>query len=181
MKTSIRPTDLELQAMSVLWAAGKATVHDVLRQLPDGKSRAYTTVLTILQKLEVKGLVRKTFNGHHNIYFPAKSKEATIGRFIHDVVQRVFRGRAADLIEQILAGVTLTPGETQAVAGLLMRRRRCAAPTAQSTNPTKTNTMAAKKKAAKKAAPAKKAPAKKAAKKKAAKKKAPAKKVAKKK
>ena len=168
--------------MSVLWAAGEATVHDVLRQLPDGKSRAYTTVLTILQKLEAKGLVRKTFNGHHNIYFPAKSKEVTIGRFIRDVVKRVFHGRAADLIEQILAGVTLTPGETQAVAGLLMRRRRREESPAQLTNPTKTNTMAAKKKAAaKKAAPAKKAPAKKAAKKKAAKKKAPAKKVAKKK
>jgi predicted transcriptional regulator len=182
MKTSIRPSDLELQAMSVLWAAGRATVHEVLRQLPDGKCRAYTTVLTILQKLELKGLVRKTFNGHHNIYFPAKTREVTIGRFIHEMVQRIFRGSAADLIEQILAGVTLTPGETKAVAGLLMRRRRRPVSAAHQPNPTKTNTMAAKKKAAaKKAAPAKKAPAKKAAKKKAAKKKAPAKKVAKKK
>ena len=68
MKT-VRPSDLELQAMSVLWAAGKATVHDVLQRMPDGKCRAYTTVLTILQKLEAKGLVRKTSTGHHNIYF----------------------------------------------------------------------------------------------------------------
>ena len=168
--------------MSVLWAAGKATVHDVLNQMPDGKCRAYTTVLTVLQKLEAKGLVRKTFNGHHNIYFATKTREVTVGRFIHEMVMRVFHGRAADLIEQILAGVTLTPGETQAVAGLLLRRRRRCTPVTHQTKPTKHNTMAAKKKAAaKKAAPAKKAPAKKAAKKKAAKKKAPAKKVAKKK
>ena len=115
MKT-VRPSDLELQAMSVLWAAGKATVHDVLNQMPDGKCRAYTTVLTVLQKLEAKGLVRKTFNGHHNIYFATKTREVTVGRFIHEMVMRVFHGRAADLIEQILAGVTLTPGETKAVA-----------------------------------------------------------------
>jgi BlaI family penicillinase repressor len=181
MKTSVRPSDLELQAMSILWAAGAATVHDVLRQLPDGKPRAYTTVLTILQKLEAKGLVRKKYNGHHNIYFPAKTREVTVGRFIHEVVHRIFHGRATDLIEQILAGVTLTPGETKAVAGLLLRRRRRAVPAAVQPKPKPTTTMAAKKKAAKKAAPAKKAPAKKAAKKKAAKKKAPAKKVAKKK
>jgi predicted transcriptional regulator len=176
MKTA-RPSNLELQALSVLWTVGKATVHDVLQRMPDGKSRAYTTVLTVLQKLEGKGLVRKTFNGHHNIYFATKTREVTVGRFIHDMVMRVFQGRAADLIEQILAGVTLTPGETKAVAGLLLRRRRCSRPAAHQTKPTKKNTMAAKKKATKKA-PAKKAPAKK---KKAAKKKAPAKKVAKKK
>jgi predicted transcriptional regulator len=179
MKTA-QPSNLELQALSVLWTAGKATVHDVLQRMPDGKSRAYTTVLTILQKLEAKGLVRKTNNGHHNIYFATKTREVTVGRFIHEMVMRVFQGRAAALIEQILAGVTLTPGETKAVAGLLMRRRRRPRPAAHQTKPTKNNTMAAKKKAAKKA-PAKKAPAKKAAKKKAAKKKAPAKKVAKKK
>ena len=177
-----RPSNLELQALSVLWTVGKATVHDVLQRMPDGKSRAYTTVLTVLQKLETKGLVRKTFNGHHNIYFATKTREVTVGRFIHDMVTRIFQGRAADLIGQILAGVTLTPGETKAVAGLLLRRRRCRKPVTHQTKPTKHNTMAAKKKAAaKKAAPAKKAPAKKAAKKKAAKKKAPAKKVAKKK
>ena len=168
--------------MSVLWTAGKATVHDVLERMPDGKCRAYTTVLTVLQNLEAKGLVRKTFNGHHNIYFATKTREVTVGRFIQEMVMRVFHGRTADFIEQILAGVILTPGETKAVAGLLLRRRRCRKPVAQKTKPTKHNTMAAKKKAAaKKAAPAKKAPAKKAAKKKAAKKKAPAKKVAKKK
>jgi len=181
MKTA-QPSNLELQVLSVLWTAGKATVHDVLQGMPDGKCRAYTTVLTVLQKLEAKGLARKTFNGHHNIYFATKTREVTVGRFIHDMVMRVFQGRAADLIEQILAGVTLTPGETKAVAGLLLHRRRCRRSAAHQTKPTKTNTMAAKKKAAaKKAAPAKKAPAKKAAKKKAAKKKAPAKKVAKKK
>src|ERR1043165_5300407 len=85
MKTA-RPSNLELQALSVLWTVGKATVHDVLQRMPDGKSRAYTTVLTVLQKLEAKGLVRKTFNGHHNIYFATKTREVTVGRFIHDVV-----------------------------------------------------------------------------------------------
>jgi predicted transcriptional regulator len=184
-----KPSHLELQVLSVLWAAGCATVHHVMAALPDRKRRAYTTVLSILQKLESKGLVRANYNGKHNIYFATKTREATVGRFIQDLVTRIFHGSAAGLIEQILSEVQLTPGETKAVAGLLRRRkRRSQAASASNKNKTQNTTnMAAKKKAAKKApakkapakkAPAKKAPAKKATKKKAAKKKAPAKKVA---
>jgi len=52
----------------------------------------------------------------------------TVGRYLHDPVPQVFHGRPADLIEQILSRVTLTPGETQAVAGMLRRpnQRRAA-------------------------------------------------------
>ena len=53
------PTNLELQALSVLWALGEATVREVWESFPDGKERAYTTILTILQNLERKGLARK--------------------------------------------------------------------------------------------------------------------------
>ena len=60
--------------------------------MPDRKRRAYTTILSVMQKLEEKGLVRKTFNGRQNIYFPTKTREVTVGRFIEDMVKRVFQG-----------------------------------------------------------------------------------------
>ena len=173
MRTA-RPSQLELQVLSVLWSAGEATVHEVLSAMPDGKRRAYTTVLTVLQKLESKGLVRKTLSGRQNLYFATKTRGVMVGGVIRDLVSRVFHGRAADFVHQILSEVSLTAGEAKAAAGVLLRRRRrghaAVAPTKPTNQPT--NTMAVKKKAAKKAAPAKKTVAK------AAKKKAPAKKVA---
>ena len=113
------PSNLEFQVLTVLWASNGATVHDVWSSLPDGKPRAYTTVLAVLQKLEAKGHVRKKYQGRSNIYFLRKTRGATVGRYLTDLVEQVFHGRPADLIEQILSRVTLTPGETKAVAGLL--------------------------------------------------------------
>ena len=52
------PSNLELQALSVLWHDGPSTVSAVLETLPDGKDRAYTTVLSVLQSLERKKLVK---------------------------------------------------------------------------------------------------------------------------
>jgi BlaI family transcriptional regulator, penicillinase repressor len=179
------PSNLEFQVLSILWASTGATVHDVWGQLPDGKPRAYTTVLAVLQKLEQKGHVRKKYQGRSNIYFARKTRQVTVGRYLHDLVTQVFHGRPADLIEQILSRVTLTPGETQAVAGLL--RHPQGTRSTRTTQPNQTTMAVKKKTAAKKAAPAKKAAAKKAApakkapaKKAAAPKKAPAKKAAKK-
>ncbi|MBP7951006.1 MAG: BlaI/MecI/CopY family transcriptional regulator [Verrucomicrobiales bacterium] len=173
--TLAQPTNLELQALSVLWALGSASVREVWQSFPDGKERAYTTVLTVLQNLERKGLVRKKNQGRQNIYIPTRTKGPMLRPFLKNLVEHVFHGQAAELISQVLQEVRLSAGEVKAVAKLLAQRRAelvGGAKPKNKTNKKETITMAAKKKAAKKA------PAKKAGKKKAAKKKAPAKKVA---
>ena len=170
-----QPSNLELQALSVLWALGEGTVRDVWNSFPDGKARAYTTILTVLQNLERKSLVRKKIKGRTNIYIPSQKKGPMLRPYLRGIVEQVFQGRATELIEQVLSLIQLSEGELQTVARLLSQQRAGGvAGTYQNTTNRKkeTITMAAKKKAAKKA------PAKKAGKKKAAKKKAPAKKVA---
>ena len=54
MKTA-HPSPLELQVLSVLWEHGDCTVRTVLENLPDGRDRAYTTALSVLQTMERKG------------------------------------------------------------------------------------------------------------------------------
>ena len=155
-------------------------MHEVLAGMPDGKRRAYTTVLSVLQHLESKGLVRKTASGKQNLYFATKTRGVMVGSVIRDLVVRVFNGRAAEFVQQILSEVSLTAGEARAAAGMLLRPRGRGVSSAAGNKPTNPypKTMAVKKKAAKKAAPAKKAAVKKAPAKKAAVKKAPAKKAA---
>lgn len=115
------PSNLEFQVLSILWESIGATVREVWGQLRRGKPRACTTVLAVLQKLEQKGHVRKKYQGRSNVYFARKTRQVKVGRYLHDLVTQVFHGRPADLIEQIFSRVTLTPGETQAVAGMLRR------------------------------------------------------------
>ena len=51
MARPIHPSNLELQALSVLWHEGPSTVAAVHETLPDRKDRAYTTVLSVMQVL----------------------------------------------------------------------------------------------------------------------------------
>jgi len=161
-----QPSNLELQALSVLWRLGPSTVSTVHEELPDGKDRAYTTVLSVMQSLERKGLVRSTRVGRAHEYQPSLSRDEVVVHATREFVTNAFGGSGADAILAILSAGGLSPEEKTEIKRELQRNK----------------TMAAKKtakKAAKKA-PAKKAPAKKAVKKvaKAPAKKAPAKKAA---
>jgi predicted transcriptional regulator len=151
-------------------------VAAVLETLPDKKYRAYTTVLTVMQSLERKNLVKRMLVGRAHVYQAIYSQEVIVQRATHDFLTNAFGGRLGEALLAILSAGTLTPEEKTNIERELQRHKTMAAKkTAKK--------VAAKpaKKAVKKVA--KKAPAKKAAPKAAPKapaKKAPAKKVAKK-
>jgi predicted transcriptional regulator len=178
MASPSHPSNLELQALSVLWHAGPSTVATVQETLPDGKDRAYTTVLSVMQSLERKNLVRCERVGRAHVYEAAYSQEVIVQRATHDFLTNAFGGRLAEALLAILSAGSLTPEEKANIERELQRHKTMAAK--------KTAKKVAKKAPAKKAAKkvAKKAPAKKAVKKaaapKAPAKKAPAKKAAKK-
>lgn len=171
------PSNLELQALSVLWHDGPSTVATVHETLPDKKDRAYTTVLSVMQSLERKNLVKRARVGRAHVYEAAYSQEVIVQRATHDFLTNAFGGRLGEALLAILSAGTLTPEEKTNIERELQRHKTMAAK--------KTAKKVAKKAPAKKAAKkvAKKAPAKKAVKKAAPKapaKKAPAKKAAKK-
>ena len=158
MARATHPSNLELQALSVLWHEGPSTVTTVLEGLPDGKDRAYTTVLSVLQSLERKKLVKRTRAGRAHVYDSAFPKDAIVRRASHDFLTNAFGGRLGEAILALLSAGTLTPEEKTNIERELKRHKAMAA---------KKSAKKAAKKVVKKA-PAKKAapkPAKKAAKK----------------
>jgi predicted transcriptional regulator len=174
MSGQLLPSNLELQALSVLYAEGPSTVPIVLENIADGKERAYTTILSVMQSLERKGLVKATREGRAYIYKPTKSQVSIISPLAKDFVLNAFGGSVGHAILHLLSTGNLTPEEKTDVERELNNHRAMAAK-----KKTTKRKAAAKRKPAKKAA-AKRKPAKKAAKRKAAKRK-PAKKAAKKK
>ena len=140
------PSNLELQALSVLWHEGPSTVAAVHETLPDRKDRAYTTVLSVMQSLERKQLVKRARVGRAHVYEAAYSQEVIVQRATHDFLTNAFGGRLAEALLAILSAGSLTPEEKVNIERELQRHK----------------TMAAKKTAKKvaKKAPAKKAPAK---------------------
>jgi predicted transcriptional regulator len=77
--SEIRLGRLELQIMVVVWDKGRATVHDVKEALSQGRKPAYSTILTMMRKLEAKGYLVHAVQDRTYVY------RATISR--HDVRQ----------------------------------------------------------------------------------------------
>jgi predicted transcriptional regulator len=67
--------ELEGRVMDEVWRQGEATVRDVLTALNRGrKQRAYTTVMTIMARLDVKGLLTRKRRGKTDVYRPVMSR-----------------------------------------------------------------------------------------------------------
>src|SRR5687767_10375134 len=100
------PSNLELQALSVIWHDGPSTVAEVHESLPDKKERAYTTVLSVMQSLERKNLVKRAREGRAHVYDATYSQNVIVQRATHDFLTNAFGGRLGEAILAILSAGT---------------------------------------------------------------------------
>lgn len=81
---------LELEIMRPLWTLGRATVREILEALPEDRRPEYTTVQTIVYRLEAKGAVervRKSGNAH--VFAPLVSQKSTVGTLVEELLRRL--------------------------------------------------------------------------------------------
>ena len=116
---TVKPSDLEMQILSVLWDRGASTAREVLEAMPDGKRRAYTSILSVMQVIEKKGLLKHTNRGLAHVYSPAVSKKKIIRPFMHKVVNEVFGGRPAAMMQALLAETPVSDDEMAQIHKLL--------------------------------------------------------------
>ncbi len=114
-----QPSNLEMQVLSVLWDQGPATARQVLEALPDKKERAYTTVLSVMQVMEKKGLLRHTTEGNRHIYAPTVKKREVLGSFLRSMVSNLFGGSAAHAMQHLLETNKVTHDELAEMRALL--------------------------------------------------------------
>lgn len=121
-----QPSNLELQALTVLWHQGPSTVAKVLEELPDGKERAYTTVLTVMQNLEKKGHVRRVKHGRAHVYQAAHPQKSVVSDAVEEFVTNTFGGRLGEAIMALLASGALTAEEKTDISRHLKQSRTLA-------------------------------------------------------
>ena len=87
------PTDRELEALKVLWRHGETTVRDICDRMNEsGAKLAYTTVLSLLQVMEQKGLVRHRQGGKAYWYSAEVERESTYRQLAGGFLEKVFDG-----------------------------------------------------------------------------------------
>jgi len=95
---------LELECMSVLWPLGEGTVRDIHRQLSASRPRAYTTIMTIMDRLAQKGIVARRKVGRAYRYQASLSADEARFGAVEKIV-RGFFGGSAEALAAHLAGV----------------------------------------------------------------------------
>jgi BlaI family penicillinase repressor len=105
----------ELDILQILWRLGRATVADVRQALRfDGHRVAYTTVQTILNRLEAKGRVAKDASGRAHAYRPLLKEPAAVTVAIKRLADRFFQGSVANLATHLVEQ-NLTPEQLERV------------------------------------------------------------------
>lgn len=93
-----RPTDAELEILTVLWSQGASTVREVHETILKRKPTQYTTILKMFQIMTEKGLVTRDDAERAHRYSASKPREWTQRQLAGDLLQRAFSGSASSLM-----------------------------------------------------------------------------------
>jgi BlaI family penicillinase repressor len=113
---------LETRIMNVVWDRGSATVHDVRDALGRGKKPAYSTVLTMMRSLEAKGFLEHDVRDRKYVYRALIDQQHVRRNVLGDLVQRLFDGSPALLVNSLLAQEGISEAEVAEIRRLLRKR-----------------------------------------------------------
>src|SRR6476646_10512897 len=115
-----RPTDAELEILTVLWSIGSpATVRDVYDVISRRRPAQYSTVLKFMQIMAEKGLVRRDEKQRAHVYEAARPREWTQRQLARDLMDRAFSGSAKALLVGALSARKATKAELAELRKLL--------------------------------------------------------------
>ena len=128
-ETLHRLGDLQLRILQALWEAGEATVAEDNDAV--GPDLAYTTVATMLRKMEERRLVTHREHGRRFIYRAAVAEEQVTHGMADRLVDRLFRGSISGAVSHLLEPRDVNPSELDRLEELIedyRKRRRQKAP-----------------------------------------------------
>jgi BlaI family penicillinase repressor len=106
--TGPKLTKLELQIMEALWTQGECSIRDIQETYPEPDRPAYTTIQTIVYRLEGKGAVRRVKKvGNFHVFAATLSREAAQRRLIDDLLS-LFGGRTQPVMARLIESGKLT-------------------------------------------------------------------------
>ena len=115
-------TKFELEVMHALWDIGSGSVREIQDRLPEERRPAYTTVQTIVRRLEEKGAVRRLKKiGNALIFEPVVTRKSTHHRLINELLES-FGGSARPLMAHLAETGKLSLTDLKDLEGLLAQQ-----------------------------------------------------------
>jgi predicted transcriptional regulator len=121
---TFRLGDLQLRMMKVLWERGEATVADVHKAVAGERELAYTTVATMLRKMEGRSLVSHRMEGRSFVYRAAVASDAVTRGMADHLLERLFAGSLADMVSHLLSRREISLEELSKLERLIAEKKR---------------------------------------------------------
>ncbi len=116
--------ELQLAIMHALWERGEATVSEVRDALAPERLLAYTTVGTMLAKMEEKGHVAHRSDGRVNVYRPLIRQDQVNRSMVTDLADRLFNGDVTQMVCHLLDGSEVTPQSLAELKRLIRQKEK---------------------------------------------------------
>jgi BlaI family penicillinase repressor len=117
-------TRLELQIMEALWIHGASSVREIQERFPERNQPAYTTVQTVVYRLEAKKAVRRIKKiGNAHIFEAVVSRKAAQRRLINELLA-LFGGRTQPIMAHLIESGSLTLDDVKDAEAMLKRLRK---------------------------------------------------------
>ncbi|TMP99824.1 MAG: BlaI/MecI/CopY family transcriptional regulator [Verrucomicrobia bacterium] len=116
--------DLQLKIMKFLWERGDATVAEVHQAITRERGLAYTTVATMLRKMEGRRLVKHRVEGRSFVYRPVVAADAVTRSMADHLIDRLFEGSMADLVGHLLSHREVSREELSKLELLIAKRKK---------------------------------------------------------
>jgi BlaI family transcriptional regulator, penicillinase repressor len=116
--------DLQLKIMKVLWDKREATVSDVFDVVGRERDLAYTTIATMLRKMEARGLIAHRAEGRTFVYRAVIDSHAVTSNMSEHLLDRFFEGSLADLVSHLLSTREVSRDELAKIEKLIAERKK---------------------------------------------------------
>jgi predicted transcriptional regulator len=120
----IKLSKLELQIMDTLWSNGQASIREIQDSFPEKTRPAYTTVQTMVYRLEAKKALRRVKKvGNFHVFEAAISRSTAQRRLIDDLLA-LFGGRSQPVMAHLIESGKLTLADVKEAEKLLRKLER---------------------------------------------------------
>jgi BlaI family transcriptional regulator, penicillinase repressor len=114
-----KPTESELEILSILWREKNATVRLVHEELLHTKEAGYTTTLKLMQIMHEKGLLTRNTDSKIHLYQAAIDKTETQSQIVNKMVSKLFSGSPTEMVMQALGSNKTSNEELQKIEKLI--------------------------------------------------------------
>ena len=116
-----KPTDAELEVLSVLWKNGPSSVRLVNTELSKNRNVVYTTTLKMMQVMVDKGFLKRDTSERTHLYEAAIEEEEIQQSLLNKLVQTAFKGSPLSLVLQALGHEKTSPEDLEEIKKIIKK------------------------------------------------------------